>query len=92
MKGEQYAFDQFDYYSGCGWSDPLAAECLRGHRFALGTSCQEVMTIELIEIRLTWRCCMLHGSNATLLLHATPFLLKSTTFDGSHLAISIYTY
>jgi hypothetical protein len=59
---------------------------------SLGTSCQEVMNIELIEIRLTWRCCMLHGSNATLLLHATPFLLKSTTFDGSHLAISIYTY
>ena len=24
MKGEQYAFDQFDYYSGCCWSDPLA--------------------------------------------------------------------
>jgi hypothetical protein len=23
MKGKEDAFDQFDYYSGCCWSDPL---------------------------------------------------------------------
>jgi hypothetical protein len=54
-----------------------------------------IYSIQALTIKgnlLTWRCCMRHGSSATLMLHATLLFSKSTTFDGSHPAISVYTH